>query len=939
MIAAGLLQAKLAWQEPLQLVENYNLRFAGNAADNNKNMTALVTSRIEDGLGTCLIQIYYDNGLSVWPEAKNYQNSEIYIRVCFSSDNCLFVLRRYWQAGVSQELRLEKFNLDGSSAWAGGSVTMLQETDSNNGFKDYIMKPDNQGGAHLLARRNSSGFPPEYQHINAAGELLRPISDLTFLPGPNLGGLQLDVLDSGDVIISYLIGTYGSYQHLIRRLDSAGNTIWTHYEPCSDTGVSVYIVVDGDGSIYVLRHNSTLNNVVRYDQDLNAVWTVALQLPQESGFEVISKRVEKDGSLVLALNVSHNLRLICLSQEGEQLWPQDLILGILTSLDEIQTCPDGSGGYFTVNKRRDGVAIEVNHVNATGEIWTEPKIILTSGDETYNQSGFYVCMRGELVRILYPAGDTHQYGIYVQMLDPAGELSYSLPGMALISADQGQIIDLQIHPINQNQALVLIVEGSHVQTALYHLFYNYLNADSSLKFGKHRLLGSSKYPNPDLIAIPFPGGGFEIYWKSNPDFFYQKLSPQGEILLGNGGLVIDSSPQTSYLGLYQGSVYAVKILSYKYLYLQKYTEGSKQWDTDRFVADMINDSNHSVHSFNGIFGNYLVWTDAQNHYTDHMIYFNAFTAEGLPYFESPDGIPIMAGLAGNEGISFTRAIEAKGKLYLEYKYCEIRPDKSATSTYHYRYGAFKIDKSGQIELLWGNYSEAYSQNTVICGKEIYVQAYPSNPNLLEIRKQDFDGSYIWNNSVTAPEAWQNHAFYENPDGNLVMLSSHKNGVNYDYRYFIINSQGHLQTPADSYLFTSPKNYTLNVFPALGGNLLGLQSPSSSSYILYYVTPPQGFAIPEYTPEPVLQISGIHPNPFKGSSRLSVKLEEEGPASLEIYNIRGQLLKRQDYPQLLSGYSDLYWDGTDHQGRACAKGIYFFKVSSSGSINVIKGLKL
>ncbi|MBD3219026.1 MAG: T9SS type A sorting domain-containing protein, partial [candidate division Zixibacteria bacterium] len=71
------------------------------------------------------------------------------------------------------------------------------------------------------------------------------------------------------------------------------------------------------------------------------------------------------------------------------------------------------------------------------------------------------------------------------------------------------------------------------------------------------------------------------------------------------------------------------------------------------------------------------------------------------------------------------------------------------------------------------------------------------------------------------------------------------------------------------------------------------------------------------------LSQNYPNPFNPETEIMLSLPEAGDWSLDIYNIRGQLVRQ------FSGYSDagtvnVKWDSRDDHGNEVASGIYFYK---------------
>ncbi len=74
------------------------------------------------------------------------------------------------------------------------------------------------------------------------------------------------------------------------------------------------------------------------------------------------------------------------------------------------------------------------------------------------------------------------------------------------------------------------------------------------------------------------------------------------------------------------------------------------------------------------------------------------------------------------------------------------------------------------------------------------------------------------------------------------------------------------------------------------------------------------------------ISAAYPNPFRvgqsGTFDVTVKASETGTVS--IYNLSGQLVAKYHVP---AGSNRITWNGFDSNGRACASGVYLYKLST------------
>ncbi len=78
---------------------------------------------------------------------------------------------------------------------------------------------------------------------------------------------------------------------------------------------------------------------------------------------------------------------------------------------------------------------------------------------------------------------------------------------------------------------------------------------------------------------------------------------------------------------------------------------------------------------------------------------------------------------------------------------------------------------------------------------------------------------------------------------------------------------------------------------------------------------------------ITALKGNYPNPFNPSTSIRFSLKEAGPVKLNIYNVRGQLVKSLVNTDLPSGNHQIFWNGKDERGAAVASGIYLYRMES------------
>jgi len=93
------------------------------------------------------------------------------------------------------------------------------------------------------------------------------------------------------------------------------------------------------------------------------------------------------------------------------------------------------------------------------------------------------------------------------------------------------------------------------------------------------------------------------------------------------------------------------------------------------------------------------------------------------------------------------------------------------------------------------------------------------------------------------------------------------------------------------------------------------------------------------PAEELEYLNAYPNPFGNFVSLELKVYSPAPVTMQIYNIKGQLLRKVEYPYLETGIHHLYWDGLDNQQRNTSSGIYLMVVKTQERTFMRKLLKL
>ena len=73
----------------------------------------------------------------------------------------------------------------------------------------------------------------------------------------------------------------------------------------------------------------------------------------------------------------------------------------------------------------------------------------------------------------------------------------------------------------------------------------------------------------------------------------------------------------------------------------------------------------------------------------------------------------------------------------------------------------------------------------------------------------------------------------------------------------------------------------------------------------------------------------YPNPFNPKTNITFELNQSGRASVDIFNVKGQLVKTLIDNHLYGGKHNVVWDGSDAENKQVGIGMYFYRVTVNG----------
>ena len=84
-----------------------------------------------------------------------------------------------------------------------------------------------------------------------------------------------------------------------------------------------------------------------------------------------------------------------------------------------------------------------------------------------------------------------------------------------------------------------------------------------------------------------------------------------------------------------------------------------------------------------------------------------------------------------------------------------------------------------------------------------------------------------------------------------------------------------------------------------------------------------------------QLAQNSPNPFNPQTKIAFTIGLAGRASIEIYDLRGRLVRTLLRGEVVVGPQEVIWNGHDNQGRQVSSGIYFYRLVSMDAVETRK----
>ena len=172
-------------------------------------------------------------------------------------------------------------------------------------------------------------------------------------------------------------------------------------------------------------------------------------------------------------------------------------------------------------------------------------------------------------------------------------------------------------------------------------------------------------------------------------------------------------------------------------------------------------------------------------------------------------------------------------------------------------------------------------------------------------------SYTWHLSLDVQDILSEGRF----DGEIRLSMNSPYKLPSEYSYRLVDTRSGIGVDLLTEVLTLPLSIDLND-PAQG----------NSPYLIPLMVIVED---PSVTANPELSeiATANYPNPFNPSTTITYSIPSDGLVSIDIYNIKGQLVRQLLSGEQSKGSHSVVWNGKDNNGRECSSGFYFYRVSA------------
>jgi len=163
------------------------------------------------------------------------------------------------------------------------------------------------------------------------------------------------------------------------------------------------------------------------------------------------------------------------------------------------------------------------------------------------------------------------------------------------------------------------------------------------------------------------------------------------------------------------------------------------------------------------------------------------------------------------------------------------------------------------------------------------------------------------------------------DGDIVVQYHTVDNPGTTSNYCTVGIENHLQT--EGLVYTHANHYPETATPLQPGLAVKFTTLAPDDYV---ANDDQVMTAP-------FDLEQNYPNPFNPSTSIAFSIKESGPARLDVFNMKGQLVRTLLNDKVHQGNHSIEWNGTDNSGSPVSSGLYFYKLAAGGQSQTRKML--
>ncbi len=970
-LLTGLLTAQILWQDEVILRKDYLLDWDNSSAATPDGGRLVPFYEGGEGQRGVWLQKLTQTGELAWEHPLLVYSSTVTLSslaIVPSSDGNYFI--RWIEVGV----QVTKVDPQGQPLWDDAVLDVF-----TGPMYGVATLPDNTGGIYTLWGKTVTGFSSNIwcQHISSSGQMLIPEGGIELtndVAQEDVSSVHLT--SDGGVFLSYAITTSNSHNYRFLRLTPDYQIAWRiQITPdLNDHSYWVRSILSPDATNFTIiwtqsQNGQSLSQMQRISWNGELLFDPAILITTGTSSIYSSALLTSDNNIIMSIHNGTNAYPINnviqkYTMMGEPLWGNGTpVPDSVISMSALKADTTG-GAYFgfiyMINGTNSYQGTMLQHYDAGGQALIPGAGRILVPSLTYDTAGSISMTVTDKVTCIWLDKREEKYGLYYQIRDLNGDplTGYLMPLREVLGGKPN--LEGTIERSNDILAFWRDSRWDSASQPTAKHYFQIVNPDGSLDMPEDGAVLLDDVPGISSKILPlYLENGNTLFFFIDDSGSYgliraQAIDPQGNVLWGPNGMVImDPLFDTDVSNLMVYSEGNDVYLSWSMFspdvairtYIQKVVDGVPQWGPTGMMISS-NDPGESLSETPLCFKDGFICLRVTTYSPlQKKLWLNHLSPDGTPSPGWTDGITVDEVLASNSGSYQAVSSVNQGVILIAYGYHLGEADN------HFYYSA--IDSQANVLI---SHSELVNQDLdqstlsfdtrngfVYCLKLVnwydYYLGYAYN-------RIGQTGGQLW--GFTTPQVVSEHESLSYTPSIIGL----QNGACAIYWWTGSAAYCGYAAPDGSYLplFGDQPIFTKCKIAPIG-NLLNNElyltwGDYKTAYFSYYGTEIRMQKLANTTvalddplvQHPVVNLS-CYPNPFNPETTISFSLPSSGKVRLDVYNLRGQLVRSLIDTRLETGTHSVIWNGKDYSGRDSATGVYIFKLHTDQGNTVRKAMLL